>query len=173
MNETEGRDTVRIAEVGETDRELLWNINQKYLYEMTNYYPDELDERGNLHYGHFGEYFKDPERKAFFIYEGGTLAGFAMINPYSYINGDPDYVLAEFTVFPSYRGRRIATRAVGLIFDRFEGRWEIKYNEKNKPAANLWNKVTERFRPEKTRLNESETVLSFDSGYNGTRKDTV
>ena len=42
------------------ERELLWNINQKYLYEMTFYYPDELDDQGNLHYGYFDEYFKDP-----------------------------------------------------------------------------------------------------------------
>ena len=34
------------------DRELLWNINQKYLYEMTNFYDDEMDAQGNLHYGY-------------------------------------------------------------------------------------------------------------------------
>ena len=42
------------------DRELLWNINQKYLYEMTNYYDDEMDAAGVLHYGYFDDYQMAP-----------------------------------------------------------------------------------------------------------------
>ena len=48
---------IRLLIVQPNDRDLLWNINQKYLYEMTTFYPDEMDEVGNLHYGHFEEYF--------------------------------------------------------------------------------------------------------------------
>ena len=29
---------ITLQAVQEKDRELLWNINQKYLYEMTNFY---------------------------------------------------------------------------------------------------------------------------------------
>lgn len=47
---------IRLHIVQPTDRDLLWNINQKYLYEMTEFYPDEMDEAENLHYGHFEEY---------------------------------------------------------------------------------------------------------------------
>ncbi|MBR4613524.1 MAG: hypothetical protein IKO40_12510 [Kiritimatiellae bacterium] len=50
---------ILLQPVQPTDRDLLWNINQKYLYEMTMFYPDEMDEAGNLHYGHFKEYFTD------------------------------------------------------------------------------------------------------------------
>lgn len=46
---------LRFHIVQSNDRDLLWNINQKYLYEMTMVYPDEMDA-GNLHYGHFEEY---------------------------------------------------------------------------------------------------------------------
>ena len=38
---------VRLVTAIEKDRDLLWNINQKYLYEMTNYYDDTMDEHGN------------------------------------------------------------------------------------------------------------------------------
>ena len=152
---------MELVAVKPQDRELLWNINQKYLYEMTNYYDDEMDECGNLHYGYFDEYFTDPERKAFFIYEEGTLVGFAMIHPYSNIGGTPDHVLAEFTVFPTYRRRRLATKAAEAIFGRFKGSWEVKYNEKNVAAKAFWNRVTAKFSPTKTALNDMETVLSF------------
>lgn len=154
---------MELIEVTDKDRELLWNINQKYLYEMTNYYDDEMDALGNLHYGYFDAYFTDPKRKALFIYEENVLVGFAMLHPYSNMDEEPDYVLAEFTVFPMYRRKHIARKAAELIFGRFKGRWEVKYNEKNTAAKALWNKVTERYHPRVTRLNDTETVLSFCS----------
>lgn len=52
---------IRLQPVQQSDRDLFWNINQKYLYEMTMFYPDEMDEFGNLHYGHFEECFTDPK----------------------------------------------------------------------------------------------------------------
>ena len=152
---------MELVKVRAEDRDLLWNINQKYLYEMTNYYDDEMDPLGVLHYGHFDAYFTDPKRKAFFLYEEKTLVGFAMIHPYSNMGEDPDHVLAEFTIFPTYRRRHYATAAASRIFDRFKGRWEIKYNEKNTAAKALWNKVTEQYHPRATHLNDTETVLSF------------
>ena len=63
------------------DRALLFNINQKYLYEMTTFYDDPMDEAGNYHYGHFDEYFTDPARTALLIRVDGRLAGFAMLYP--------------------------------------------------------------------------------------------
>ncbi len=128
---------------------------------MTNFYDDPMDEAGNLHYGHFEEYFSDPERDAFFIYADGRLAGFAMLNPYSYFGGRTDHVMAEFTVFPAFRRRHIAQGAVQLIFGRFKGSWEIKYNEKNRAAAALWNGIAAPYGPEKQKLSEYETVLLF------------
>ena len=130
---------------------------------MTNYYPDEMDEAGNLHYGYFDAYFTDTKRKAFFLYDRRRLAGFAMIHPYSNVNASPDHVLAEFTIFPIYRGRHLATSAAEMIFERFKGLWEVKYNEKNIAAKGLWNKTTEKYRPQRISLNEYETVLSFCS----------
>ena len=155
---------IELREVKTEDRDLLWNINQKYLYEMTNFYDDEMDAAGNYHYGHFEEYFTDTERKALFLYDGDTLVGFAMVVPYSNIGGSPNHVMAEFTVFPHYRRKGIATKAARAIFARFPGNWEIKYNEKNAAAKGLWTRVTAGYLPEKVRLNEIETVLVFRTG---------
>ena len=152
---------MELIKVTPDKRELLWNINQKYLYEMTNYYDDVLDAQGNLRYGYFEEYFIDPKREAFFLYEEQALVGFAMIHPYSNMDEEPDHVLAEFTIFPMYRRKHLAGKAAEMIFERFKGRWEIKYNEKNTAAKRLWTKVTEAYHPQMTRLNDSETVLSF------------
>jgi predicted acetyltransferase len=157
----EADEMIELAEVKSEQRELLWNIFQKFLYEMTNYYDDEMDAVGNYHYGYFDDYFTDPERTALFIYSDKLLVGFAMINPFSYINEHPDHVLAEFTIFPMYRKQHIGKCAAGLILKTYRGRWEIKYNEKNIGAKALWNKITASCHPVRHRYSEDETVLSF------------
>lgn len=154
---------IELIEIEKHNKELFWNINQKYLYEMTNYYDDIMDSDGNYEYGYFDAYFTEENRKAYFIYFNNNLAGFIMINPYSYLNKNSDYVLAEFTIFPIYRKQHIATKAVELIFQKYPGSWEIKYNERNIAAKTLWNKITEKYNPKKTSLNEYETVLSFST----------
>ena len=153
---------IRLQRVTPDQRQLLFNLNQKYLYEMTNFYDDPLDERGNLHYGHFDEYFTDPARTALLIYDGDALAGFAMLNPCSYFGGTVDHVMAEFTIFPMYRRRHLATGAAEAIFERWPGRWEVKFNEKNAAARSLWTGVTARYAPTVRRLSDEETVLCFE-----------
>ena len=154
---------IRLVPVRPEKKDLLWNINQKYLYEMTSFYDDEMDELGNYHYGYFEEYFIDPKRKAFFLYNDEILVGFAMIHPYSVIGGKPDFTMAEFTVFPAFRHRHLAKDAAELILSTYRGCWEIKFNEKNKPAKALWTSITAPHLPEIHHLNEFETVLTFNN----------
>ena len=152
---------IRLQKVLDKDRDLLWNINQKYLYEMTNFYDDPMDENGNYHYGHFDEYFTDPNRTAYFIFSDDTLIGFAMLNPYSCIERNPDHTMAEFTIFPAYRRKHFGVAAAKLILLQHRGAWEIKYNENNTGAKKLWNSVASPYEPELVRLNDEETVLIF------------
>ena len=152
---------IRLQPVGPEQRELLWNLNQKYLYEMTNFYDDALDEAGVLHYGHFDEYFTDPRREALLIFHGETLTGFAMVCPYSQLGEPADHVMAEFTIFPMFRRRGLAFDAARRILEERPGRWEIKYNEKNAPAKALWTKVTAPYAPRKVQYSGCETVLVF------------
>lgn len=154
---------IKLISVKKEDRELFYNIHQKYLYEMTNFYDDTMDDKGNYEYGYFDAYFTEPKRKAYYIYSDNKLAGFVMINPYSYIDKNPDYVLAEFTVFPIYRKKHIASEAAKAVFEKHPGTWEVKYNENNVPAKNLWNKICGKYKPLKTRISDFETVLSFST----------
>ena len=114
---------------------------------MTTFYDDPMDELGNYHYGHFDAYFTDPKRTAYFIYNDHILAGFAMICPYSNIGRNPDYTMAEFTIFPSFRRKHFALDAAKMILDQYPGKWEIKYNEKNSGAKKLWNAVAAPYEP--------------------------
>ena len=154
---------IRLVTVQAKDHDLLFSINQKYLYEMTSFYDDEMDEHGNYGYGHFEEYFTDPKRKAYFIYNDEKMVGFAFLCPYSNIGREVDYIMAEFTIFPAFRRKHYALDAAKLILDQHRGKWEIKYNEKNAKAKNLWTAVTAPYHPEVVHLNEEETVFVFSN----------
>lgn len=152
---------IKLVPVKKEEKDRLFSINQKYLYEMTLFYPDVMDEKGNLHYGNFEAYFTDPKRWAFFLFHEDLMVGFAMVHPYSVLGKQPDYTMAEFTIFPSYRGKGYGEMAARLILSTFPGVWEIKFNEKNIKGKSLWTKVTKDFEPKVYHLNEEETVLEF------------
>ncbi len=155
---------IRLAVAQQRDKELLWNINQKYLYEMTNYYDNPMDANGNYHYGYFDKYFSDLKRTAYFLYDDDALIGFAFLHPYSCLAKTPDHTMAEFTIFPAYRRRHLAFDVATIILEKHPGQWEIKYNEKNIAAKRLWNKVAAPYSPEVVHLNNEETVLLFTKG---------
>ena len=141
------------------------------MYEMTYYYNMIMDDDGNYYYRYFNLYFTEPERTALLIYSNTILVGFAMINPFSYINENPDYVMAEFTVFPKYRRFEYGKSAVEQIFEQYRGKWELKYSLNNFPADSFWNEVTEKYHPQKFSPNEYEEVLSFSTEVDNKSRD--
>ena len=128
---------------------------------MTKFYEEEMDTQGNYIYKYFDDYFIESKRKALFIKYSGKLVGFIMINNYSYIGQKPDYVLAEFPIFPSFRKRGIAQQAINLVFTQYPGKWELKFNLKNKSAMRFWLKSTKVFKPKVYKLEDNEQVLTF------------
>jgi predicted acetyltransferase len=152
---------IALMPVRRTDRQLLWNLLQKYLHELSRWYSQALDAEGNYPYRWFDAYFTEPDRVALLILDDAIPVGFALVNAHSYIGEAPDHVLAEFTVFPMYRRRHLATEATEAIFARCPGRWEIKFNEKNAAARVLWTRVTARYAPSVRRISDEETVLCF------------
>ena len=147
--------------VKEREREQLWNLLQKYLCELSVYFDDEVDEKGNFPYEHFDEYFTDPTRRAYIIYDGDSVAGFVMLNKVSVFGEDIDHSVAEFFILPKFRHTGLATDIFLVLRKQFKGAWEIKYHVDNVPAVKFWTKVTSTLEPEVRDLNEKEKVLSF------------
>jgi len=154
---------VSLRQVRQEDKVLLFNLLQKMLCEMTNYYDDDIDSEGNFEYRYFENYFSgaEPDRLAFLIEADNKVAGFLMVNSHSYLSQTPDHVLAEFFVLPMFRKKHVARDAVSLLFRQLPGAWEIKYHTRNLPAARLWNQAAKPYSPQLNHLAEYEEVLSF------------
>ena len=153
---------IELQEVKLVEKELLYNVFQKYKYEMTKYYEDEMDNKGNYFYKYFEDYFIEPNRKALFIKYDGKIVGFIILNNHSCIGKKLDYAIAEFTIFPIYRQKGIAQAAISILFSQYRGVWELKYSLNNKKAKAFWTKVTVGFNPT-LNLIEDEEVINFNN----------
>ena len=152
---------ISLQKANAENKSLLWDMLQRYLREMSEYYELETDENGCFRYKYFEAYFTEDDRMAYLIYFNRTPAGFALVNPYSYLDADTDHVLAEFCIMPEFRQKSIGIRAAQHILDLHPGRWQIKYSENNPAAKRLWNRLAAQYHSARHSAGEDETILSF------------
>jgi len=152
---------VRLVQVKKEQEQILFNLLQKYIYEMSVYYGESPDAQGIYPYPYLPYYFTEPARQAFFICDGDTRVGFTMINTHSFTDEKVDSCIAEFTIFPAYRKNGYALEAVRELTKLRPGTWQLKYLPKNKPGMLLWQKVKESYGGSETVLEDGEIVISF------------
>ena len=67
---------IRLETISSDKKTVLYNFLQKYLYELSQYYYNEMNEEGNFVYKYFPNYFTDPDRYAYFICDDDKYIGF-------------------------------------------------------------------------------------------------
>lgn len=151
-----GMRNVTVVEAERPDEAFVANVFEKYLYEMSPFMDREMDDDGLYALPFVGWYFaanaRENGRSAHLILVDGKRAGFALVNrvsPYDMLDESArpdgyvpsDWSLAEFTVFPTYRGHGIARRAAETLLGGRSGTWELMFDDRNTPAASLWRQL--------------------------------
>lgn len=167
------RVTVRLAR-GD-DRKFMENVIEKYMYEISPYTDERMDMVGNYAYPHLMSYFRrdSTDRRLYIIEVDGRRAGFAMVNkvsPFSMLAGDfrpdgyrePDWCMAEFTVFPHYRNQGIGRAAAELVMAENGGHWELRYDCRNPYATALWSGLCTEHGGSVVEAGDSTRVAIFD-----------
>lgn len=131
---------IRSAEY--SDKLILRNMMQLYLYEFSTYDQTEVNQSGVYDYKHLDHYWTETNRRPFIIRVKGQLAGFVLISRYA----DPVYneqrwSVAEFFIMKKYRRKGIGTHVALHIFDMFRGKWQVAQIENNLPAQSFWREV--------------------------------
>ena len=151
-----------LKEITKEKEQVLYNLLQKYLYELSQFYDDlTVDEEGKIEYKYFPLYFSEKDRDAYFIYDDDAMVGFALVNARSETDEKIDRHIAELAIFPPYRkgGRGIA--AVGALTKMHSGIWQLKYSTRNPVAAKFWQKVKALYGGWETKLAGSEIAITF------------
>ncbi len=143
-----------IAPVSAAKRTILANLLQLYLYdwsELGRGTPGALPARF-AHVGddgRFAEYPLDPYflevgNHPLFIRHEEQLAGFALVRTQrGRLGGGEIFDMAEFFILRTYRRLGVGLAAARLVFDRFEGPWEVRQRHGNEGATAFWRRAIE------------------------------
>jgi predicted acetyltransferase len=119
------------------DKPVLRRMLELYQYDMTEFWPQDLNEHGE--FGHVGveRYLRNPLLAAYFFFVDGKHAGFGLVDPDVSLPGN-DFWMGQFFVMKKYRRLGVGQRGAHFIFDQHRGKWEVGQMPLNLPARAFW-----------------------------------
>lgn len=112
---------MRIVAVTAAEKPELWRHLQDYMRELLPYGGQLAPADGDLPYGHFDAYWREPETCwPFWGMRDHRRAGFALVR-----KGSGRMEMAEFYCFPQFRRTGVGLAFARELLGRFPGPWEI------------------------------------------------
>ncbi len=128
---------MRIVAVTAAEKPELWRHLQDYMRELLPYGGQLAPADGDLPYGHFDAYWREPEtRWPFWGMRDHRRAGFAFVRKES---GRME--MAEFYCFPQFRRTGVGLAFARKLLSRFPGPWEITQFAEHAGAVRFWRRV--------------------------------
>jgi predicted acetyltransferase len=130
--------SMQIIKAEPSHKDLLANLMQLYLHDLSVYTGDTVEEDGKFDLGeYFHLYWKDSDRFPYLCLLNGRVAGFALVREI----GNDSFSIAEFFVLRSHRGTGLAAQFAKNVFQRHHGQWEVAELDSNIPAQKFWRKI--------------------------------
>ncbi len=137
---------VQLSAVTPDDRARLTALFELYVYDFSDTLGLDVGDDGRFRLPSLDPYFDDPRCHAFLLRVDDRLAGFALVQQRSRLDGDESVCdVAQFFVLRRYRRHGVGERAARFIFDRFRGRWEVRQEAKNHAATAFWRRAIARY----------------------------
>lgn len=129
---------ISIVRAAASDKPVVANLVQLYLYDMTADLPFPVGRDGKFEYDYLDRFWQHP----YLFFEGGELAGFALVIDTCPVTlAAPCFFMAEFCVLKAYRGKGVGTAAFKDILRRHPGRWHIGVIDANRRANAFWSRI--------------------------------
>jgi len=149
---------IEVVQASLEDKPILQRMMELYQYDFSEYDEGDLDAHGTFGYAWLDHYWLEQGRYPFIVRVDGKLAGFVLVNQFTYLP-DSEWSIAEFFIMRKYRREGIGKTAAFSLFDKFRGVWEVHQLENNQPAQYFWRKVISEY----TQGKYSETFLNHES----------
>lgn len=131
------------------------------LNDLIKEYQKEILNQGVVEeYKYLGSYWQDPDRHPYFIKVDDVIAGFVLVNNFTYIE-EGSKSISEFYVKKEFRNKGIGKQAAYKIFDLYPGKWEIRELDDNIDGQKFWQKIINKY----TKGNYIEIVLNDKDKY--------
>ncbi|WP_246168208.1 GNAT family N-acetyltransferase [Paenibacillus antarcticus] len=139
-------ENVEVISVSEDQKTILRQLLELYEYDFSEFNHEDVNEYGLYGYTYLDHYWTDDTRHPFFIKVEGKFAGFILVNSYCYLAKDKNAKsIAEFFVMRKYRRKGTGKIAIKMIFDQFQGEWEVLQHENNIISKSFWLNVIEEY----------------------------
>jgi len=127
--------TSDLATADETD--LLLELWQLYMQDLALFRNLNIENDGRYRDDRLRTYLAYEEHWPLVIRSDGEVAGFALVR-----KSKPDtHVVGEFFIKPEFRRAGVGVAAVDQILQKFNGNWEIPFQNENPIAASFWRKT--------------------------------
>ncbi|AEF81890.1 GNAT family N-acetyltransferase [Leadbettera azotonutricia] len=155
---------ITIDLVRKDEKEILRNLLEKYLYEFSQYEKTDVNSLGLYGYNYLDHYWTEDRRYPCFIKAENKLAGFAMVNDYPEVKIKADYTMSEFFILFKYRNSGIGKYAADYLFDKYKGKWQLKYHPKNTVSEKFWLHVVDDYTRGKYELLKDNPQAAYADG---------
>jgi predicted acetyltransferase len=130
--------TFRVAEW--RDKSVLRQMLELYQYDMTAFWPQDLNEHGEFGYVGVERYLRNPKLRGYFFLVDGKYAGFGLVDPDVSLP-ENQFWMGQFFVMKKYRRLGVGRSGARFIFDQHRGKWEVGQITLNEPARAFWLRV--------------------------------
>lgn len=148
---------ITLSLVPSTEKQMLGNLIQLYLHDLSDYTADDVDEHGLYRYSYFDAYWEEDGRFPFLIRVDGRIAGLALVRTLA-SGPKPTYQLAEFFILRKYRRQGVGRAAAVALFGRFPGSWEIQQEAANLGGQTFWRRIISNYTEGNYREVQHETA---------------
>ncbi|MFP5224967.1 MAG: GNAT family N-acetyltransferase, partial [Actinomycetota bacterium] len=111
-----------VIQAAEADKEVLRNLLQLYIHDLSETESFDVDPHGRFWYRWLDHYWTDEERHPYLVKVDGSWAGFVLLRERA---SDGRHSIAEFFVMRKYRRSGLGTGIAEHIFKLFPGKWEV------------------------------------------------
>ena len=123
---------------------MLGNLLELYAHDFSEYVPLALKPNGRFDIDLGDRWWTAEHHHPFFIRQGGTLCGFALVRRGSRLTAATDVMdVAEFFVVRGARRTGIGRTVAHALFGMFPGAWEIRVRPANVHALRFWSRAVE------------------------------
>ena len=136
---------VQVVPALASQQAILRHLIDLYAYDFSALLGLDVGEDGRFPFRELAPFWTDDWRHAFFVRVAGKLAGFALVEDRSRLDGTTGvHDMAEFFILRKYRRQGVGAQAARRLFQRFPGRWQVRQRAQNPDATAFWRRVIDR-----------------------------
>lgn len=134
---------IQLKQVSKDDKEILNNLLQLYLHDISLYFPIDFDSNsGTYIYDDLNKYFALSENYAYLFMDDNNIIGFALVDKDVDAN---EMVVQEMFILNNYKNKGYGKEAIFNVFDTYKGNWIIKSLPCSSKSENFWNKAIKEY----------------------------